>query len=120
MRLPNVKDKVASLYHGKMAIIEYRKTKDENGISKLRLERVQGGIACRLSYKRKTQNQPDEDASELQIETVIYCDPDIIVPAGAVIEVTQEGATEKYELAGGVVKYHNHQEIYVRKFEVRA
>lgn len=118
--LPNIKEDIAQLYHGRMSVTEYRKTVDANGISKLKLEKVQGGIPCRLSYKRKTQNVPDDNASEIQLETVIYCDPDIVVPEGSVIEVTQEGHTDTFELSGGIARYHSHQEIYVRKFEARA
>jgi hypothetical protein len=120
MKLPEIRDEIARLYHGKMTITEYTKTKDKNGISKLKLERIRGGIPCRLSYKRKAQNAAGADASDIQLETVIYCDPDIEIKPGSVIEVTQEGHTETFELSGGVVRYHNHQEVFVCKNEARA
>lgn len=73
-------------------------------------------LPCKLSYGTHSYSTP-KLASESQTTTTIsasvklFINPEIIVPAGSKIKVTQNGKTTNYKYTGEVALFETHQEI---------
>ena len=75
---------------------------------------------CRVSYKNiSAANQTESFATTAQ-EIKLFIAPELIIPAGSTIEVTQNNRTEKYKSSGKAAVYTNHQEIILKSYKERA
>lgn len=71
---------------------------------------------CRLSYS-KNPATAEGDAPEVLLAVRLFLPPELAIPAGCVIEVTQAGRTELYKAASAPAVYINHQEIELERLD---
>ena len=77
-------------------------------------------LPCRLSFKNISQaNQTESFAATNQV-VKLFIAPEVYVPPGSVIEVTQNEVTRKYKHSGVSAVYTNHQEIILDNYDGRA
>ena len=68
-------------------------------------------VPCRLSHKSKVSAKPSDTVSTVAQTIVLFIAPELVVRAGAKVEVTQNGVTKIYKASGESAVYTNHQEI---------
>lgn len=103
---------VEATYDGTCRIYGMQSVKDP--VTKVtRQEEVlaQDVIACHLSYS-STAPAAGSDRVTAVVQTIkLFLDPELVVPPGSRIEVTQQGRTESYAQSGKAAVYSSHQEI---------
>lgn len=72
-------------------------------------------IPCRLSFTTSPV-AGDGDTATLTQSVKLFCAPEIIVPEGSRITVTQNGVTEEYARSGMVAMYDTHAEYVLEAF----
>ena len=68
---------------------------------------------CRLSYSSDTTTNANSGVATVAQIVTLFIRPNIVIPAGCVIEVTQHDRTSKFKLSGKPSVYTNHQEVVV-------
>lgn len=104
-------------YDGLCTIIEYRKVTDEK--TKLCDKReitVLEEQPCKLSFEKLTTASQTETAAAISQGVKLFLAPEIRVPAGSKIVVTQNGVTGEYSASGVPAIYNTHQEIVLELF----
>lgn len=101
---------IESLYADTCVITTERDTVDpETGIVKTARVTSQE-YPCRVSYKNLPTASSNGIPMMSQIVT-LFLNPDIVVPAGADVDVIRQGRTLHFKSAGVPAVYDNHQEI---------
>ena len=77
-------------------------------------------VPCRLSYETVTAADGSDDATTVLQAVKLFLSPELRIPAGAQIDVTQNGVTERYAMSGQAAVYSAHQEIPVTLWRRRA
>lgn len=72
---------------------------------------VQDGIACHLSYSSTAPAAGSDTVTGAAQTIKLFLAPELVVPPGSRIEVTQQGRTESYAQSGKSAVYSSHQEI---------
>ena len=68
-------------------------------------------IPCHLSYS-STASAAGSDTVTAVVQAIkLFLAPELVVPPGSRIEVTQQGRTESYAQSGKAAVYSSHQEI---------
>ena len=75
---------------------------------------------CRLSYHREMPTDVQNGVSVVSQSILLFIRPDLVIKPGSMIEVTQNGVTEKYEGSGQPTVYSNHQQITLKLYEDKA
>lgn len=115
---------LALLWIGKATIYHYETVTDENTYeSKQQTVVTASDEPCRVSYNNIAYNKEIAVGSGVtnvnQIIT-LFIRPDIIIPPGSMIDVTQHGNTVKYKASTQQALYTNHQEISLELYEDHA
>ena len=108
--LEQARGALRSLWTGLCTIFEYKESEDRYGVTTHGLEKVEDGIKCRLSFKNISQAVSDENKANVTQVVKLFLAPEVYVPPGSVIEVTQNNITRKYKHSGISAIYTNHQE----------
>lgn len=72
---------------------------------------------CRLSHNREQTTDVVNGAAVVSESITLFIRPDLTIPAGSVIEITQHDETVKYKSSSKSAKYTNHQEIILELYE---
>lgn len=72
---------------------------------------------CRLSYNREQSTNIQNGAAVVSQSITLFIRPDLIIPPGSVISITQHGYTVKYKGSGQPAIYSKHQEIILELYE---
>lgn len=105
---------VESTYKGIGKLYESRKMKDEETkITREEMVPIEESFPCRLSFGTSTVKDKEGAFVKVQ-ETKLFCAPEIEIPSGSVLEVTQDGRTAFYEKSGYPVVYESHQEVVLQ------
>lgn len=115
--LKEAREAIQSLWTGLCDIFCYEEVEDKYGVTSLVLNKVSEKIKCRLSFKNITQTTADENKSNVTQVVKLFVAPEIYVPPGSIIEVTQNNVTRKYKYSGLSAIYTNHQEIILDAYE---
>ena len=119
----NTKPILEQLWTGKCTVWNYADTFDEDTKQTTqKLVEVEGmsGIPCRLSYKQVADVTSKLEAPVVQLIIKLFLpktyavdgvEKTLLIPAGSVITVDQNGRAEWYERSGHPAWYSNHQEI---------
>jgi hypothetical protein len=75
---------------------------------------------CRLSHQRETTVAVNGGAPYVAQTIVLFIRPDLSIKEGSVIEITQNGVTNKYKRASKSAIYTNHQEVALELYEDNA
>ena len=116
-----VKNPLSLLWSGKCTIYEFQDTVDP-----LTYQTTQKEVAvledepCRLSYNKEQATNISNGAAVVSQSITLFIRPDLVINPGSVIEITQNGVTEKYKGSGQPAVYSNHQEIILQLYEDNA
>lgn len=72
---------------------------------------------CKLSFARITTTMENNNAAEIIQKVKLFIAPEVDIPPGAKITVTQNGKTADYERSGEPGLFTNHQEITMELFK---
>ena len=113
-----VKNPLALLWVGKCTIFEYETvTNSVTYQTTQQLIPVLTDEPCRVSYNREQSTNIQNGAAVVSQSITLFIRPDLVIKPGSVIEVTQNGVTEKYKGSGQPAVYSNHQEIILKLYE---
>lgn len=113
----NFKKAIESLYIGKCTVTEHRQYIDET-TKQTKFEDVDilTDVPCRLSFSSLRPTDENIAASVTQ-SIKLFLDPNIVIPAGCKITVTQNNKTIAYKQSGEPAFHTNHQEISLELFK---
>lgn len=72
---------------------------------------------CRLSFSSRNSSSKDDGYNTVSQSVVLFIAPEIEIPSGSKITVTQNGKTTDYCRSGESAVYSSHQEIALELFE---
>ncbi|MEK8198344.1 hypothetical protein [Lysinibacillus sp. FSL M8-0134] len=72
---------------------------------------------CKLSYEKQTSTTPAGGPALIAQTTKLFIAPELDIPAGSKIIVTQHGKTSEFARSGKPAIYTDHQEIMLEAFE---
>lgn len=75
---------------------------------------------CRLSYNHEQATNIRSGAAVVSQSITLFIRPDLVIKPGSVIEITQNGVTERYKGSGQPAIYSNHQQIILQLYEDNA
>ncbi len=106
------------LYNGQCTIIVREKKQDKRGVT-VDKEVIQSeNVPCRLSHTKIEQSKKYTNLGHTVSQTVkLFLAPDVEVPTGSKIIVTQNGVTKVYRNCGESAIFSGHQEIALEIFE---
>lgn len=78
---------------------------------------VQDGIACHLSYSSMAPAAGSDTVTSAVLTIKLFLAPELVVPPGCRIEITQQGRTESYAQSGKAALYSSHQEIMLESWK---
>lgn len=103
---------IEQTYDGTCAIYNLQDVKDpETKITEQKEVTLQADISCHLSFSGVVTAEGTGTSTDVKQEIKLFLAPEILVPPGSRIEVTQHGATESYSRSGKPAVYSSHQEI---------
>lgn len=109
------------LWTGKCTIYEFKDETDPNTFQTIQKEvAVLVNEPCRLSYNHEQATNIQSGAAVVSQSITLFIRPDLVINPGSVIEITQNGVTEKYKGSGKPAIYSNHQEIVLQLYEDNA
>jgi hypothetical protein len=113
-----VDNPLAILWKGKATIYEYQPITDpETNQTTSELVHVLVDEPCRLSYNQEQATNIQNGAAVVSQGITLFIRPDLTIPTGSVIEITQHGQTVKYKGSGQPAIYTNHQEIVLELYK---
>lgn len=112
---------LAVLWTGKCTIYEFEDAIDPNTFQTIQKEvAVLVEEPCRLSYNHEQATNIQSGAAVVSQSITLFIRPDLVIKPGSVIEITQNGVTEKYKGSGKPAIYSHHQEIVLQLYEDNA
>ena len=72
---------------------------------------------CRLSFQSRNSAAKDDGYNTVSQSVVLFIAPEVEIPSGSKITVTQNGKTTDYCRSGESAVYTSHQEIALELFE---
>ncbi|MFY0521302.1 hypothetical protein ACOMCU_26280 [Lysinibacillus sp. UGB7] len=72
---------------------------------------------CKLSFEKQTSTTPTGGPALIAQTTKLFIAPELDIPAGSKIIVTQHNKTTEYARSGEPAIYTDHQEIQLELFE---
>lgn len=109
------------LYDGTCVISHYEEvTDEETHQTKEELVTITENEPCRLSNKTNMIVNENDGVAETSKNIVLFLRPDLEVPAGSVIEITQYGRTTKFKNSSTPSVYYTHQEIQLSIYDDKA
>ena len=101
---------IESLYNGVCTITGTKEITKDNGATGFDTVTICTDQPCRLSFGT-SKTQTGDAATETVQEAKLFLSPEIVVPAGSHVVVTQNGTTREYNLSSIPAVYSTHQEI---------
>lgn len=116
-----VSNPLAILWKGRCTIYEYEDITDPITYQTTQREVVVlKDEPCRLSYNHEQATNIQNGAAVVSQSITLFIRPDLVIKPGSVIEITQNGVTEKYKGSGQPAIYTNHQQIILQLYEDNA
>ena len=113
--LVSVRKTLERSYIGTFTVTERRKVvRDDHSTGFAEVQTVTDA-PCRLSFTTSPA-AGDGDTATLTQTTKLFCAPEIMIPEGSRITVTQNGVTEEYARCGMVAMYDTHAEYVLEAF----
>jgi hypothetical protein len=109
--LKQAREAIQSMWTGICNIFWFKNSKNKYGTVVTEVKELYRNIPCRLSFKNISQTEQTESVAKASQVVKLFIAPEVYVPPGSVIEVTQNGITRKYKHSGVSAVYTNHQEI---------
>ncbi len=115
--LEKAKKAIQSLWTGVCNIFGFKDVEDKYGATTHAEVVLFENLPCRLSFKNISQTSQTESFAVSSQVVKLFIAPEVYVPPGSVIEVTQNGVTRKYKHSGISAVYMNHQEIVLEAYK---
>ena len=118
--LPNsqmVRAAIQSLYDGKCTVTVQQEYEKENGATGFKEVVLFEDEPCRLSFNNISSTNEDEAAATISQVTELFINPEVDIPSGSKITVTQNGETMEYSKSGVRAKYETHQQIILQLWD---
>ena len=113
-----VRAAVERLYTGIMTVTEYKPVTDT--VTKITSNQeidIMTDVPCRISYTSVNAVNMQDGAAHTEQGIKLFCAPELVIPSGSKITVTQNGRTIQYKQSGETAVYTSHQEIMLELFE---
>jgi sulfate adenylyltransferase subunit 1 (EFTu-like GTPase family) len=109
---------VQSLWEGKATVTVLDGVLDPTSGRTRQAERVTVQDApCRISHTTVKSTEPESQAAKVAQAVALYISPDVDIPTGSKITVTQNGVTKDYARSGEPAVFSSHQEVSLELFE---
>lgn len=115
--LEKAKKAIQSLWTGVCNIFGFKDVEDKYGATIHAEVTLFENLPCRLSFKNISQTSQTESFAVSSQVVKLFIAPEVYVPPGSVVEVTQNGITRKYKHSGISAVYTNHQEIVLEAYK---
>lgn len=115
--LKQAREAIQSLWAGVCNIFGFKDVEDEYGATSHAEVMLFENLPCRLSFKNISQTSQTESFAVSSQVVKLFIAPEVYVPPGSVVEVTQNGITRKYKHSGISAVYTNHQEIVLEAYK---
>lgn len=103
---------IEQTYDGTCTIYSLQDVKDpETKISEHKEVTLLGDVPCHLSFSGAVTAEGTGTSTDVKQEIKLLLAPEVLVPPGSRIEVTQHGMTVSYSRSGKPAVYSSHQEI---------
>ena len=102
------------LYEGRATVTGTETYIKPNGATGTRPKTFYTDMPCRVSYGNLRNTDPGTPtfyATDIKQVIKLFCSPDVTIPAGTTITVTQNGLTASFTHSQPPMKYATHQEI---------
>ena len=96
---------IEQTYDGTCTIYSLQDVKDHKEVTLL------GDVPCHLSFSGAVTAEGTGTSTDVKQEIKLLLAPEVLVPPGSRIEVTQHGMTVSYSRSGKPAVYSSHQEI---------
>lgn len=117
----NKSNPLAMLWTGKCTIYEFQDVTDPVTFQTTQKEvPVLIDEPCRLSYNHEQSTNIQSGAAVVSQSITLFIRPDLTIKPGSVIEITQNGVTERYKGSGQPAVYTKHQQIILQLYEDNA
>jgi hypothetical protein len=114
----NSKKALESLWQGTCdVIIRQESTNPINKRIEFTEVSVYSNQPCKLSFKTITSTAENSNAALVTQAAKLFIAPEVNIPAGSKIIVTQNGKETTYEKSGEPAIYSNHQEVSLELFK---
>ena len=113
----DVRAAIEKLYIGTLTVTELRSVTDEK--TKLTDQEpvvTLTGQPCRLSTESSSAASVSDHVTKVSQSLKVFLSPDVQVPPGSKLTITQNGVTIDYALSGPPAIYATHQEVPVELF----
>ncbi len=108
---------IEETYVGSCTVREKRKVSKKNGATGFEEIITLEDQPCRIIYKSVPAAGKAEPAAPVSQDIRLLIAPEVQIPAGSKITVTQNGETQNYSRSGIPAVYDSHQEIQLALFE---
>ncbi len=115
--LKQAREAIQSMWTGICNIFRFKDTEDKYGVTNLAEVTLFENLPCRLNFKNISQTSQTESFAVSSQVVKLFITPEVYVPPGSIIEVTQNGVTRKYKHSGISAVYTNHQEIVLEAYK---
>ena len=115
--LEKAKKAIQSLWTGVCNIFGFKDVEDKYGATIHTEVTLFENLPCRLSFKNISQTSQTESFAVSSQVVKLFITPEVYVPPGSVIEVTQNGVTRKYKHSGISAVHTDHQEIVLEAYK---
>lgn len=103
---------VEATYDGTCRIYGMRAVKDpDTKVTRQEETLVQERIPCHLSFSSVAPVAGSETVTAVAQTIKLFLGPELLIPPGSRIEVTQQGRSESYAQSGKAAVFSSHQEI---------
>lgn len=113
-----VRKAIESMYKGLCTVKTWESVK--NPITKITTQKEVikfENQPCRLSHEKQTTSSKTVGPAVISQTIKLFIAPELDIPAGSKITVTQNGKTTDYERSGEPAVFTNHQEITLDLFK---
>ncbi len=113
-----LQETLASLYEGRMTVIEYIPQRDEEtGITKQTEVVVLTDVPCRLSYMDQAVGAAGDAVTENIQKIKVFFSPQITIKPGSKLVIRQHGTEAAYQSSGVQKNYCGHAEVNLEYFK---
>lgn len=105
-----------STYHGVADIYHYPQM-ERDGITEGKRTMLYEGVRCALSKSSLNKSMMTGGSNRIAYDAVLFCSPELDIPAGCEMEISQDGMQHCYKNTGEGFKYPSHQEILLERAE---
>ena len=118
--LKSAREAIHSMWDGLCTAFETKKSKDKYGIVSSEKVEICKNVPCRLSFKNISQAEQTGLGANVSQVVKLFISPEVYIPPGSTIEVTQNNVTKRYKHSGISAVYTNHQEIVLEVEQEKA